>query len=97
MNLPTEDEIRAAAKKLGLADEHGNYPRRDRARIAKTIQLAGEQDARAASATAVVLARFRDELTAHGFTHETSGPVVAEAARFLLHTAGLQLEEGTTP
>ncbi|WP_280335481.1 hypothetical protein [Nocardia wallacei] len=72
MSVPTEDEIRDAAKRLGLADEHGNYPQRDRARIAAAVQQATRERAAAGDPatgnTAAMLARFQHELAAVGFT-----------------------------
>ncbi|MFD3748328.1 hypothetical protein [Nocardia sp. NPDC058633] len=105
-NIPTEDEIRSAAKELGLADESGNYPRHLRNRIARTIQIAKQEQATAADPaaglTAEQLAQFAAELTTAGpFTAETSTAVLVEAARYLLETQGLRLapkDEGeTTP
>ncbi|MBB5915279.1 hypothetical protein BJY24_004146 [Nocardia transvalensis] len=109
-NVPTEAEIRSAAQRLGIADENGNYKQRDRARIAATIQKAAQDQAAendpATGNTAVMLARFRDELLAAGFAHDPVNPeiyheprlggvgeeVLIEAARYLLKTAGLQLK-----
>lgn len=77
MSVPTEDEIRDAARRLGLADEHGNYPQRDRNRIAAAIQQAAIDQAAdldpATGNTAQVLAAFRAELAAAGFTETDQG------------------------
>ncbi len=102
--LPTEDEIRATARELGIADENGNYPRSQRNRLARIVQLAREEQADEADphtgTTAQVLARFAGELHAAGLTTpEATSAVLAEATRWLLDTNGLQLEsrEETTP
>lgn len=101
--LPTEDEIRAAAAELGIADEHGNYPRWQRNRLARIVQLAREEQADEADphtgTTAQVLGRFAGELRAVALTPEATSAVLAEAARWLLDSRGLQLEtrEETTP
>lgn len=109
MSIPTEAQIQAAAEHLGLVDENGRYPQRDRNRIAAAIQrsggdpldLDGTPAAEAAPpTTAQRLARFADELAAAGqFTAETTTALLTEAARFLLRTTGLQMDsEGeTTP
>ncbi|WP_433592318.1 hypothetical protein [Nocardia sp. CA-145437] len=104
MPVPTEDEIRDAAARLGLADENGNYPQRDRARIAAAIMQADQEltaDADPANwTTARQLDEFRNELSAKGFNGpEIVGPVLLEAARHLLRSQGLRLEprEETTP
>ena len=112
MSYPTEAEIRDAATRLGLVDENGRYPRRDRNRIAAAIQnagglevtpadLDGPRDAEADPTTAQQLARFADELDAAGtFASETTTALLTEAARFLLRTEGLQLNSNkgeTTP
>ncbi|MBF6135876.1 hypothetical protein IU501_23065 [Nocardia otitidiscaviarum] len=101
--LPTEDEIRRAARELGIADEHGNYPRSQRNRLARIVQLAREQETDSADphtgTTAQVLGRLAGELHAAGITPESTSAVLAEAARWLLDSRGLQLEtrEETTP
>lgn len=102
--IPTEDEIRATAAELGIADENGNYPRAQRNRLARIVQLAKQQATEAADpntgTTAQMLARFAGELHNAGpFTPEATSAVLAEAARWLLDSRGLQLgtREETTP
>ncbi|WP_378735527.1 hypothetical protein [Nocardia brasiliensis] len=101
--LPTEDEIRRVAADLGIVDEHGNYPRSQRNRLARIVQLAREQSADDADphtgTTAQVLGRLADELHAAALTPEATSAVLAEAARWLLDSRGLQLDtrEETTP
>lgn len=104
MTLPTEDEIRGVAAELGIVDEHGNYPRAQRNRLARVVQLVKQQATEAADpqtgTTAQVLARFAGELRDAGLsTPEATSAVLAEAARWLLDSRGLQLEtrEETTP
>ncbi|MBW0270781.1 hypothetical protein ATM97_07110 [Nocardia sp. MH4] len=103
-DIPTEAEIRAGAKELGLADENGNYRQRDRNRIAAAVQAAKQEAATAADpaagTTAAQLAQFADELnTAGPFRDETTTAVLVEAARHLLEAQGLRLasREETTP
>lgn len=103
--MPTENEIRAGAIALGLADERGTYPRSQRNRIAQFVQLSKQEAAEAADpanrTTAEQLAAFAAELDAEGpFRAETTTAVLVEAARYLLETQGLRLtptEGETTP
>ncbi|WP_280393228.1 hypothetical protein [Nocardia wallacei] len=106
MSVPTEEEIRAAAARLRLADENGNYRQRDRARIAAAIQKAAQDQADeldpATGNTVQLLGRFRDELAEAGIERpDMVASLLTEAARHLLRTAGLQLQseqiEETTP
>ncbi|WP_406234927.1 hypothetical protein [Nocardia sp. NBC_01009] len=93
--LPTEDEIRAAAAELGLADEHGNYRQRDRARLAAAVQAARQGEAAATpggSSTARQLGAFAGELAAAGVDATNTGPLLAEVGRYLLETQGLRLD-----
>ncbi|WP_280224928.1 hypothetical protein [Nocardia farcinica] len=104
-DLPTENEIRQAAKELGVAYENGDYPRHLRNRLARNVQLAKQEAAEAADpatgTTAEQLAAFAAELDAEGpFRAETTTAVLVEAARYLLETQGLRLsprEGETTP
>lgn len=104
MSLPTEAEIHAGAKELGLADENGNYRQRDRARIAAAVQAAKAEadkaDDPAAGNTAEQLARFDLELFERNIDRESRGRILAVAAAHLLEIGGLNLrprEEETTP
>lgn len=45
--VPTDKQIDEAARRLGLADEHGRCPRPLRSRVAKTVQLAERETAEA--------------------------------------------------
>lgn len=100
---PTEDEIRDAAQRLGHADENGNYPPGLRNKLAAVVQEAKRNDAAETDPTrgntAQLLARFADQLNDAGpFRPDTTTALLTEAARFLLRTAGLQLEtKETTP
>lgn len=101
-SVPTEDEIRDAAQRLGLVDENGNYRQRDRSRIAAAILAAEQEEAEAADpmqgTTAEVLGRFGSELAAAGVIGDSCARVLAVAATHLLRTAGLNLNNGeTTP
>ena len=102
-DIPTEDEIRSCAKDLGVADESGNYPRHMRNRLARAVQLAQQETADDADphtgTTAQVLGRLAAELHVAALTPEATSAVLAEAARWLLDSRGLQLEtrEETTP
>lgn len=97
--IPSESEIVAAARKLGLAGENGKYPQRDRARIAAAVHATRQDDGEAGPAapptdvtTAEVLARFAAELDAAGpFAPGTHAALIAEAGRHLLGAFGLQL------
>ena len=100
MPLPTETEIVDAARRLGLLDEYGKYPRHLRAKIAATVQLAKEETANAADPqagrTALMLARFDAELCAAGLDGEgLRRDLLVEAARHLLKT-GLRLGDPIT-
>jgi hypothetical protein len=103
MSLPTEDEIRATAKFLGLADEHGNYRQRDRAKIAAAVHTAQRETDAAADPetgnTAEILGRLDTEMCTHGIGSDARARVLAVAAAHLLKTAGLNLKprEETTP
>ncbi|WP_280442229.1 hypothetical protein [Nocardia brasiliensis] len=102
--MVTEDEIRAAATELGLADPHGNYRPRDRGRIAAAV-VAAKQQHRAADtpggwSTARQLGAFWGELIASGVEAGATGPLLGEVGRYLLETQGLRLDsdrEETTP
>lgn len=100
--IPTEDELRAAAKELGLANPDGSYDRALRNRLAAAVQLAKQEEARATDpaerSTAWQLARFRDDLAALNLASAADGLLV-EAARHLLRSQGLRLEprKETTP
>ncbi|MEU1526355.1 hypothetical protein ABZ413_29580 [Nocardia rhamnosiphila] len=95
--MPTEDEIRAAAKRLGLADENGNYKQSQRSRIAAAIVRAEKEVDEAAdpetAPTADALARFDADLTAVGFGEGTRGVLLQAAATHLLKTAGLKFRD----
>ncbi|MGW6699641.1 hypothetical protein [Nocardia sp. NPDC055049] len=101
--LPTEDEIRAAAVELGHADEHGNYPRAIRNKLARAVQLAKQEQATAEDpnerSTAWQLVQFAEDLDAVHIRATDIGPLLVEAARHLLRSQGLRLEsrEETTP
>ncbi len=103
--LPTEGEIRDAARQLGLADEHGNYRQRDRNRIAAAVQRARQDAAEAADpltgTTAAILGRLDTELFTNKLGPEARARVLAAAATHLLETQGLRLdsprEEQATP
>ena len=100
MPLPTEAEIVDAARRLGYLDENGKYPRELRAKLAKVVQLAKEDTAKAADPqtgrTALMLARFDAELCAAGLDGEgLRRDLLVEAARHLLKT-GLRLGDSIT-
>ncbi|WP_280441195.1 hypothetical protein [Nocardia brasiliensis] len=108
MTMPTEAQIRDAAKQLGHADENGNYPQRLRSKLAQAVQLAevaetGIDETPPPGTTAEQLGRFAAELTAAGLDGELWAParadIVLAAAHHLLKTAGLHLipREETTP
>jgi len=94
--LPSEAEVRAAAKELGLADERGNYPQRDRARIVAAIRIAENEAAEAASplagTTVQVLARIDDELYRHNILGGARERILAAVAVHLIETQGLRLD-----
>lgn len=106
MPIPSEDRIRATAQRLGLADEHGNYPRELRNKIAAAVQIADDDQAAAedpaTGVTAELLARFAEDLDAVGIPDEACSALLVEAGRYLLRTAGLHLtpvpgKDTTTP
>jgi len=104
MSLPTEAEIRAGAKELGLTDKNGNYRQRDRARIAAAVQAAEAEAAKAddpaTGNTAEILRRFDNELAENNILGDARARILAAAAAHLLETGGLNLrprEEETTP
>lgn len=94
--LPTEAEIRAAAKELGLADAQGNYPQRDRARIVAAIRSAEAELAEAAAplagTTVQVLARIDEELHRHNILGGARDRILAAVAVHLIETQGLRLD-----
>ncbi|WP_378735405.1 hypothetical protein [Nocardia brasiliensis] len=100
--VPTEDELRAAAKELGIANADGSYDRSLRNRLARAVQLTKQEHARADDpgehSTAWQLARFREDLAEHELASAADGLLI-EAARHLLRSQGLRLEsrKETTP
>ncbi|WP_433658033.1 hypothetical protein ACQPW1_39700 [Nocardia sp. CA-128927] len=94
--LPTEDEIRTAARELGLTDPHGNYRPRDRSRIAAAVQAAKQHETAAAApggwSTAHQIASFWGELIGAGVDAASTAPLLAEVGRYLLETQGLRLD-----
>ncbi|QIS00991.1 hypothetical protein F5X71_00395 [Nocardia brasiliensis] len=102
--VPTEPELRKAAAELGLADENGNYDRSLRSRLAAAVQLAKREQEEAADpaaqSTARQLAHFQADLIAAGVRSDGAfEPLLVEAARHLLRSQGLRLDEReeTTP
>lgn len=100
--IPTEDELRATAAELGLANEDGSYDRSLRNRLAAAWQLAKQERERADDpnerSTAWQLARFREDLAVHELASAADGLLV-EVVRHLLRSQGLRLEsrKETTP
>lgn len=104
--VPTETEIRDMAKKLGYADENGDYPRSRRNQLAIAVvelRNAEAEDAERAQAvapppagtTAEQLARLQVELGAH-FDAKSAGALTLAIAPALVRRQGLHLNtEGT--
>lgn len=110
MATPTEDEIRAFAKKIGEADERGNYDPRKRSRLAAgALQYRAELAKEAAAAeleapvglsTVEQLARFHREAIEYGdvpIRQELADALLVAVAGALVRREGLSLREEGTP
>ncbi|WP_343466443.1 hypothetical protein AAI421_13405 [Rhodococcus aetherivorans] len=107
MATPTEDEIRAFAKKIGEADERGNYDPRKRSRLAAgALQYRAELAKEAAAAeleapvglsTAEQLIQFERELRGSAFGPDGVTAIVVAVAGALVRREGLSLREEGTP
>ncbi|QDQ97982.1 hypothetical protein [Tomitella fengzijianii] len=106
--LPSELDINAAARRLGIANDDGRAHHRDRGRLAETILRAEAEAAHAADhaaeqqthPTARTLAALHDDLVDEGIPEPARTAILGAAAH--THTArhGITLTddlEGPTP
>lgn len=100
-HVPTEREIRDMAKRLGYADENGDYPRSRRAQLAvAVVELHNEEadDAERAQAAAPPLAgttvaqlrRFSDELRTQ-FDDDVAASLLLAVAPAVVRRHGLHV------
>lgn len=98
MRIPPESEIREAAKTLGHADEHGNYPPSLRKKIVAAIneadkELADTTKAQPNGTTAEQLLAFHDELTNRAVPDEDARALTLAVAPALVRRQGLHLSK----